>query len=140
MKLSTAEMKRIMKECVKEEAIYTVADFCKYINTKSEKEFTRGQISGALAQLIDSGDIIRVERGLYTGKYTMENSGLEGNNFQETTQFKKETIRNLDNIENMLANFVNSVKVWDLNKEEVDILLMIKELKSSIENTRKKCE
>ena len=32
----------------------------------SQKEVTRGQISGAISQLIDSKEIIRVGRGLYS--------------------------------------------------------------------------
>lgn len=46
--------------------MYTATDFRNYINMNSQKEATRGQISGAISQLIDSKEIIRVGRGLYS--------------------------------------------------------------------------
>ena len=40
-------------DCVKTPGMYTGADFSEYIRLNSDKDFTRGQISGALAQLVD---------------------------------------------------------------------------------------
>lgn len=138
--MSTAEIKMLIKKCVKTNGTYTAADFSKYIKIKSEKEFTRGQISGALAQLTDSGDIVRVERGLYSGKNQAEQNIDNGPSFHPKTQFKKEALRKLDSMEGMLADFVNSIKVWDLEGEDLEILLIFRELKNSMENARKRCE
>jgi len=32
------------------------------------EEFTRSQISGAITQLVDCGDLKRIERGLFVGR------------------------------------------------------------------------
>ena len=45
--------------------MYTAPDFKEYIILNSKKDVTRGQISGAVSQLIDTKEIVRVGRGLY---------------------------------------------------------------------------
>ena len=52
MKISTAEIKIMIKECIRIPGMYTATDFRNYINMNSQKEVTRGQISGAISQLI----------------------------------------------------------------------------------------
>ncbi len=65
MRISTAEIKMLIKECVKQEGMYTALDFKEYIAVNSGKDVTRGQISGAVSQLVDAKEIVRVGRGLY---------------------------------------------------------------------------
>ena len=65
MRISTAEIKMLIKECVKQGGMYTAPDFKEYIILNSKKDVTRGQISGAVSQLIDTKEIVRVGRGLY---------------------------------------------------------------------------
>ena len=45
--------------------MYTAPDFKEYIVANSGKDVTRGQISGAVSQLVDTKEIVRVERGLF---------------------------------------------------------------------------
>lgn len=54
MKISTAEIKIYIIECVKTYGMYTNDDFKKYIIQKSGKIPTKNQIAGAIAQLVDS--------------------------------------------------------------------------------------
>ena len=65
MKISTAEIKMLIKECIKQGGMYTARDFKEYIVANSGKDVTRGQISGAVSQLVDMKEIVRVGRGLY---------------------------------------------------------------------------
>lgn len=39
MKISTAEIKMLIRKCVESEGFYTADDFKKYINLHSKKEF-----------------------------------------------------------------------------------------------------
>lgn len=63
MRISTAEIKMLIKECVRQGGMYTAPDFKEYIVANSGKDVTRGQISGAVSQLVDTKEIVRVGRG-----------------------------------------------------------------------------
>ena len=65
MRISTAEIKMLIKECVRQGGMYTAPDFKEYIVANSGKDVTRGQISGAVSQLVDTKEIVRVGRGLF---------------------------------------------------------------------------
>ena len=65
MKMSTAEIKMIIKEQIKDGTNYTPSDFAELLKKTSDKSFTIGQLSGAIKQLADNGVIGRKERGLY---------------------------------------------------------------------------
>ena len=49
MRISTAEIKMLIKECVRQGGMYTAPDFKEYIVANSGKDVTRGQISGAVS-------------------------------------------------------------------------------------------
>ena len=85
MKISTAEIKIYIIECVKTYGMYTNDDFKKYIIQKSGKIPTKNQIAGAIAQLVDSNDISRVGRGLYSKdiESTSVNTKASSNNAKE---------------------------------------------------------
>jgi hypothetical protein len=65
MRISTAEIKVLIQECVSDGKTYTNMELIEYVSNNSDKEFSRAQISGAITQLIDRRDLVRVERGLY---------------------------------------------------------------------------
>lgn len=52
MRISTAEIKMLIKECVRQGGMYTAPDFKEYIVENSGKDVTRGQISGGISQLV----------------------------------------------------------------------------------------
>lgn len=140
MKISTAEIKLLLKEYVKMEGVYTVSDFSRYIAQRSDKKFTKSQISGAVAQLVDSGIIHRVERGLYEGNIQETEKNVKENVRNGNTRFAQEVIKFLNGIENEFANFVNSKEVWNLNVQEFEILSEMRDLKERMEKICKKCE
>lgn len=139
MKISTAEIKVLIKECVKTHGMYTTADFRNYITKKSGKEVTRNQITGAIGQLIDTKDIVRVERGLYSKDINHIDSSVEVNNDTEDI-WKKEFYRTLDKMEDDLINKLGSINVLDLGRDNFAIITKVMMLKESIEEIKKMCK
>ena len=95
MRISTAEIKLLIRKCISQGGMYTTADFCEFINRESDKNYTRGQISGSLAQLVDLGYIVRIDRGLYKGteKSQKDRNEEEPNkNYKKNQLFKKEAV------------------------------------------------
>lgn len=139
MKISTAEIKMLIKECVESCGIYTAADFGNYIRLNSGKDFTRGQISGALAQLVDTKDIVRVGRGLYSkdAKSISNRSAISRNETENKLQ--KEIYDALSKVEKDLAKVTGSINIWELDGENFEIVAKIRGLKKSIEEIKSQC-
>ena len=95
--------KNVNKKCVSKGGSYTVADLKNYITANSDKEMTRGQLSGAVFQLADAKEIIRVERGLYS-KNAMSAFDEESMESQENSELKEELYKTLSKIEIELIN------------------------------------
>lgn len=137
MKISTAEIKIMIKECIGTSGMYTATDFRNYINTNSQKEVTRGQISGAISQLIDSKEIIRVGRGLYS-KDTQDAKKTTNDEAEDT--LKNGIYNTLSKIEDELMNAIGAVNVWELNSANFAIITKMRELKDSIEEIKRQCQ
>lgn len=141
MRISTAEIKLMILDCVKTPGMYTGADFSEYIRLNSDKDFTRGQISGALAQLVDTKDIIRVERALYAkdAKSAKAISRIASNNEKEKTM-KNKIYNMLSQVEKEIAETIGSLNIWELSGENFEIIAKIRELKVSIEDIKNQCK
>ncbi len=68
MRLTTAEIKMLLRQCAADEEIHPIEDFKRFIAERTEKNYSVGQLSGALAQLAALGELENVERGLYRKK------------------------------------------------------------------------
>lgn len=139
MRISTAEIKLLIRKCVSQGGLYTTADFCEFINHESNKNYTRGQISGGLAQLVDLGYIARIDRGLYTRteKSQIDSNEESNKNIKKDQLFKKEAVNCLNEIENKLEIFFDTQKISELSNEEFEILKKMRDLKTSSEKIRK---
>lgn len=140
MKISTAEIKMLLKECARVEGIYTVLDFSEYIMRKSPKSFTKSQISGAITQLVDCGDIIRVERGLYRGKVQIKKDSAEVSAKQKEKEFEQDAAECLQRMEETLEEFGSSKNAWQLDAYRFEILTDMRELKDRMQWIREKCK
>lgn len=140
MKISTAEIKIYIIECVKTYGMYTNDDL-KIHNSKSGKIPTKNQIAGAIAQLVDSNDISRVGRGLYSKdiESTSVNTKASSNNAKEDT-LKAEIYNTLSKVEKELVSAIGSVNVFDLNSENFEIIKKIRGLKDTIEEIKGQCK
>ena len=138
MKISTAEIKMLIKKCVSKGGSYTVADLKNYITANSDKEMTRGQLSGAVFQLADAKEIIRVERGLYS-KNAMSAFDEESMESQENSELKEELYKTLSKIEIELINVIGNIDIWNLSGEEFELITKVRELKSAIAQIKVQC-
>lgn len=129
MKITTAEIKLLLKECIKTDKIYTISDFSSYISQNSDKTFTKSQISGAVNQLLDLEDIVRIERGLY--KRNIKEKDISNIERHKKTQFMQESVDFLENIENNFNIFISS-KISD-ELEDVDFEILSKMMKTKKE-------
>lgn len=139
MRISTAEIKMLIKKCVSNGGTYTVEDLKNYITANSDKEMTRGQLSGAVFQLADAKEIIRVERGLYS-KNVMSAFNEESTESQENSELKEELYKTLNKIEKELINVIGNVDIWNLSGEEFELITKVRELKSAIARIKAQCK
>ena len=138
MRISTAEIKMLIKKCVSNGGTYTVEDLKNYITANSDKEMTRGQLSGAVFQLADAKEIIR-ERGLYS-KNVMSAFNEESTESQENSELKEELYKTLNKIEKELINVIGNVDIWNLSGEEFELITKVRELKSAIAQIKAQCK
>ncbi len=140
MRISTTEIKMLIKECVRQGGMYTAPDFKEYIVANSGKDVTRGQISGAVSQLVDTKEIARVGRGLYAKdmKVTVNKKKNIDNEVEDT--LKIQVYNTLIKVEKELATTISSIDIWKLNGENFEIVTKIRELKDSIEEIKIQCK
>ncbi len=140
MKISTTEIKMLIKECVRLGGMYTAIDFKEYITENSDKDVTRGQISGAISQLADTKDIVRVGRGLYAKD--LDSTSIKKKNTNDNTEdvLKIEIYNTLTKIEKELATTISSIDIWKLDGDNFEIVAKIRELKEFIDKIKKQCK
>ncbi len=145
MKISTAEIKKLMIECAADEKPHSVADFKRYILENSDKEFTPGQISGAIYQLSETGELDNIERGLYrsTGKVVShineeaDTRTLE--KLEEKAEYRTLIRLCLEQTEQQLEGIVSNINVWKLTSAEFEFLGEIKKLNEQMKRVASKC-
>ena len=140
MRISTAEIKMLIKECIRQGGMYTASDFKEYIAANSEKDVTRGQISGALYQLVDMKEIVRLERGLYAKDIKTPLNKKKSSNDKVEDTLKIQIYNTLIKVEKELATTISSIDIWKLNGENFEIVTKMRELKDSIEDIKIQCK
>ena len=145
MKISTAEIKKLMIACAADGEPHSVADFKRYILENSDKEFTTGQISGAIYQLSENGELNNIERGLYkiTSKaFPHRNEATNTRNFEkleEKAEYRTLIKLCLEQTEQQLEEIVNTINVWKLTSAEFEFLGEIKKLNEQMKRVASKC-
>lgn len=132
MKIKTAEIKMLIKQCIQVGEIYTTEDFAEYIKKNSAKEFTRGQLSGAIAQLIDAKSIVRIDRGLYS-KNVEKVSEEKQQSENKQDSFHKDMYELLDDFLEKLETSLNSVNIGTIDEKKLQSLLEVRNLKNKVE-------
>ena len=140
MRISTAEIKMLIKECVRQGGMYTAPDFKEYIVANSGKDVTRGQISGAVSQLVDTKEIVRVGRGLFAKDMKVAVNKKKPNDDEVKDTLKIQIYNTLIKVEKELATTISSVDIWKLNGENFEIVTKMRELKDSIEEIKTQCK
>lgn len=134
MQLTTAEIKRLINVCAADNEKHSPQEFGAYISRVSGGTFTKGQLAGAIAQLVGTGELINVERGVYRvgqgaeGNMIAVEAGLNGSSIfaQEIGQCLSQTITNLSEV-------VERSNVMEMNQAEFALLGEIKRLKEELE-------
>ena len=140
MRISTAEIKMLIKECVRQGGMYTAPDFKEYIVANSGKDVTRGQISGAVSQLVDTKEIVRVGRGLYAKDMKVTANKKKSNDDEVKDTLKIQIYNTLIKVEKELATTISSIDIWKLNGENFEIVTKMRELKDFIEEIKTQCK
>lgn len=140
MRISTAEIKILIRECVNSEGVFTNVDFARYISQKTSKEFTRSQISGAITQLVDCGDLKRIERGLFVGrdKKVSDKTGQDQND--KSSRLIQSIVDWIDITEKNFDKMVGSTNVWNLTEQEFEISNEVRAYRETLGKMKKKCE
>ncbi len=142
MKISTGEIKKLLKECTANGRDCTPQDFAEYISRNSSKDFTKGQLAGAIAQLADSGDLIKVERGLYRGKKLQDGEqiiGTIGRAAYGSSVFVNEIGDCLKRTTGELQRIVERADIFNMSQNEFMLLGEVKRLKEEIEQISIRC-
>ena len=140
MKISTAEIKMLIKECVRQGGMHTAAEFKEYIVANSGKDVTRGQISGAVSQLVDMKEIVRVGRGLYAKDTRVIENRKKSTEHKVEDVLKTQIYNTLVKVEKDLATTISSIDIWQLNGENFEIVTKVRKLKDSIEEIKAQCK
>lgn len=140
MRISTAEIKMLIKECVRQGGMYTAPDFKEYIVANSGKDVTRGQISGAVSQLVDTKEIVRVGRGLFAKNMKVAVNKKKPNDDEVKDTLKIQIYNTLVKVEEELATTISSIDIWKLNGENFEIVTKTRELKDFIEEIKTQCK
>lgn len=128
MKLTTGEIKILIKNCLSEVSYSSVPEIKQYIAQNTIKEFTNGQIIGAIGQLVKRGDIENVERGVYK-KNNNEKLFLNGKDFNDQIKLC------LNNTMNELSSIIKRTDIIALDEKDYKKINRIKELKEYIDLT-----
>lgn len=142
MKLSTAEMKRLILESMEGDTVYSITDIKQYLTRKSGKEYTSGQLSGSLRQLTESGEIENVGRGLYeigTGKAKQAESAERDRKEKVKEEFRVQIKQCLEETEQKMQKIVSEINVLEISSEDFEFLREIKYLNEQMKEIAVRC-
>lgn len=135
--MKTAEIKKYIKECASNGDDLTPQDFHLYITEKYGNNFTKGQLTGGIAQLVDKGELIRVERGVYRSAHKskkIERAYGEKDSTVSKSLFIAEIVCCLENTNKELSKVTAKVNALNMSKKEFALLNKIKGLTEELES------
>ncbi len=143
-KLTTAEIKEFIMNCVQDGSTYTVAQLKQYISRRTDKLYTPGQISGALMQLTAMDKIQSRGRGLYIigGNVGDTNTHLRGyreNMSEAQIRFREQIRECMETTAVNLQRIVNQIDMWEATDEEFEFLGEIRKLNDQMKKIASKC-
>ena len=132
MRLTTAEIKILIRNCMEQREPKTLAEIEQYIKENSEKQFTKGQLAGAVAQLVDRNELVRIERGIYRKAELVE--GPDNISIQSDVGLKTQIRACLKRTAAELARIVSGFDILMADEEDFEILNKIRALRSDMES------
>lgn len=143
-RLTTAEIKTFIMDCVKDGETYAVAELKHYISCKTDKLFTPGQISGALMQLTAMEKLQSKGRGLYVIGDNVKEADMQArdqiaNLSEEQVKFRGQIKECMEETAQRLQKIVNQVDMWEATDEEFQFLGEIRKLNDQMKKIASKC-
>lgn len=143
-KLTTAEIKGFIMECVRDGETYSVREIKDYISQKTDKVYTPGQISGALMQLTTAEKLRSMGRGLYAaGRDRTENDGKILEEQEELSEkqieFRRQIKECMQSTASQLQKIVSQVDMWELTESEFAFLGEIRKLNEQMKKIEARC-
>ena len=143
-KLTTAEIKTLIMDCVQDGETYTVPEIKQYILCKTDRVFTPGQLSGALMQLTAMEKLQSKGRGLYgigahAGEAEMEKPDGARMLSEEQIRFRRQIRECMEETAQKLQKIVNQVDMWEATDEEFQFLGEIRKLNDQMKKIASKC-
>lgn len=142
MRISTAEIKLLLLECAEDGKVHAVSDFKQYMSQRTDKEYSSGQVSGALYQLTEMGVLVNLSRGLYQkGSKSVQQTEMVATNTiaQTNSEFRKQIKHCLQNTEQELERIVNQINVWELTTADFEFLGEIKRFNEQMNKLSERC-
>lgn len=143
-RLTTAQIKNYIMECVEDGEIHTVSELKQYITHKTDQFFSPGQISGAIMQLTALDKIQSRGRGLYAKGSNDARQETHGqidreNLSEEQIRFREQIRECIETTTQELQKIVNRVGMWELTDEEFEFLGEIRKLNEQMKKIVAKC-
>lgn len=132
MRLTTGEIKILIKRGVEQGESKTIPEIDAYIRQHTDKQFTRGQLTGAIAQLVDRNEIVRIERGVYQRRDAADEQ--DGANVYHEVDLKIQIVACLKKTAAELARIVSSVDILAADEEDFELLNRIRALRGDMES------
>lgn len=120
-RITSAEIKQFLRKYFSEHEYFVYPEFIEYLKQVTNKEFTKSQIAGCVAQLAHKHEIEMLERGLYRSCIPSTVNGYK----EQIRVCLKNTISNLSLI-------IKSVDVVALNDEGYAELKKVRALADQI--------
>ncbi len=150
MRLTTAEIKMLLRQCAADGEIHSIEAFKRFIAERTEKNYSVGQLSGALAQLAALGELENVERGLYRSKKAGSGAGgdrrvygpcvrEEKDEGKQNKELREQIRTCLEETEERLARIAGAANVWELSSEDFELLGETRRLSERMKAVMSKC-
>ena len=131
MRLTTGEIKILIKRGMEQSESKTIPEIEEYIRQHTDKQFTKGQLTGAVAQLVDRNELVRIERGVYRRGQAAD--GQIDVNSCNDIDLKIQIIACLKKTAVELARIVSSVDILVADEDDFELLNKIRKLRGDME-------
>lgn len=132
MRLTTGEIKVLIKRGMEQSESKTIPEIEEYIHQHTDKQFTKGQLTGAVAQLVDRNELVRIERGVYR-RGEVADGQINVNTYNDI-DFKTQIKACLKKTAVELARIVSSVDILAADEEDFELLNKIRALRGDMES------
>ena len=135
MNLSSIEIKNQIRKITSDFRNHSVSE----IKNSIVGSFTSGQLSGALAYLVKSGDLLNIGRGIYKAAKSEDVHPASNNNKSSVIEeTKQKTQSEIDRFCRTITKLAYDLPFFEMEKEDVLSFMELKELCRNLKIIRNK--